>query len=110
MPKQLFCTLLAVLLSAGSLWSQTADPRRQYLDHLQQILHTVPSFTNWLDQTKELPPDFDALPRINGLPDPLTFADGKRKVKSAKDWSDRRAEIIKFYEMYDIGTIPPKPK
>jgi pimeloyl-ACP methyl ester carboxylesterase len=57
-----------------------------------------------------LPPDFDALPRMNALPDPLTFADGKRKVITPADWVDRRAEILGLYEQYDIGTIPPKPK
>src|SRR6185312_7696038 len=102
--------LLAAFLSANSLWSMTLEERRQYLDHLQQILPEVPSFNQWLEKTKELPPDFDALPRVNGLPDPLTFLDGKRQVKTAADWQERRAEIIKYYEMYDIGTVPPKPK
>ena len=110
MQKQLCCSLLAILVSAGSLWSATLEQRRQYLDHLQQILPPVQSFTNWLEKTRELPPDFDALPRLNSLPDPLTFADGKRKVKTPQDWNERRAEIIQLYERYDIGTIPPKPK
>lgn len=109
MQKHISCILLAILLSAGSLWSMTGEERRQYLDQLQQILPPVPSFTNWLENTRELPPDFDALPRINSLPDPLTFLDG-RPVKTPADWKKRRAEIIKYYEMYDIGTIPPKPK
>ncbi len=110
MQKQLSCTLLAILVSAGCLWSATLEQRRQYLDHLQQILPPVQSFTNWIEKTRELPPDFDALPRLNSLPDPLTFADGRRKVKTPQDWNERRAEVIQLYETYDIGTIPPKPK
>jgi pimeloyl-ACP methyl ester carboxylesterase len=109
MQKHILTTTLALLLSAGSLWSMTLAERQQYLDHLQQILPADPPFTNWLDQTKALPPDFDALPRINSLPDPFTFLNGK-KVKTPADWQKRRAEIIKYYELYDIGTIPPRPK
>ncbi len=28
----------------------------------------------------------------------------------AADWKARRAEIQQFYEKYDLGTFPPKPK
>lgn len=108
MQKQILTAALGLLLSAGSLWSMTVEQRRDYLDHLQQILPTNSTFNEWLDKTKALPPDFDALPRVNGLPDPLTFLNGK-KVKTPADWQKRRAEIIKYYELYDIGTIPPKP-
>jgi hypothetical protein len=30
-----------------------------------------------LDEVFEIPPDFDAFPKVNGLPDPLKFLDGK---------------------------------
>ena len=100
--------LLAVLLMrpAGAM---TEQERREYLAKLQQILPDVPSFRDWLQKTGELPPDFDALPRINGLPDPLRFVDG-RPVRTARDWQARRAEIREYYEKYDIGSFPPKPK
>lgn len=43
------------------------------------------------------------------LPDPLIFNNGQ-KVKTAKEWSERRAEIraIMSSEMY--GTMPPRPE
>ncbi len=87
----------------------TSEERRQYLEKLLQILSDVPSFTQWLAKTGELPPDFDALPRVNGLPDPLKFLDGK-PVRTAADWKSRRSEIRQLFEKYDLGTIPPKPK
>jgi pimeloyl-ACP methyl ester carboxylesterase len=87
----------------------TTEARRQYLEKLLQILPDVPSFTQWLDKTGELPPDFDTLPRMNGLPDPLKFLDG-RSVRTAADWKSRRSEIRQLFEKYDLGTIPPKPK
>ncbi|MEJ2647673.1 MAG: alpha/beta fold hydrolase [Sedimentisphaerales bacterium] len=90
--------------------TETNQSRREYLENLLKILPELPTWNQWLETSGELPPDFDTLPRINSLPDPLTFADGKRKVKTIEDWKERRAEIIRYFEMYDIGTIPPKPK
>ncbi len=100
---------LALLICSAPASSMTVEERRQYLAKLLQILPDVPSFQQWLDKTGELPPDFDALPRINGLPDPLKFLDGK-PVRTAADWKSRRSEIRQLYEKYDLGTIPPKPK
>ena len=87
----------------------SVEDRREYLDKLLKTLPPAPQFQQWLDKTGELPPDFDALPRVNGLPDPLKFLDGK-PVKNAADWKARRAEIWQLYQKYDIGTFPPKPK
>jgi cephalosporin-C deacetylase-like acetyl esterase len=101
--------LLALLAIALSSPSMTQEERKAYLDKLVQILPAVPSFNTWLQRTGELPPDFDALPKINGLPDPLKFLDGHR-VKTASDWKARRAELYALEEKYDLGTFPPKPK
>jgi pimeloyl-ACP methyl ester carboxylesterase len=102
--------MAALLLAAASLsWSMSPDDRRQYLEKMLQILPNVPSWTAWQQKTGALPPDFDALPKINSLPDPFTFLDGKRKVQTVKDWKERRAEIRKLFELYDIGRLPPKP-
>lgn len=95
---------------AHSAGAMTPEDRTGCLEMFLKTLPSVPSFTQWQQMTGELPPDFDALPKSNALPDPLLFLDGKRKVTSAADWKERRAEIIKLFEMYDIGTMPPKPK
>src|SRR5579863_253607 len=87
----------------------TVEERREYLDKLLKTLPPAQQFQQWLDKTGELPPDFDALPRMNALPDPLKFLDGK-SVKNAADWRNRRAEIWQLYQKYDIGTFPAKPK
>jgi hypothetical protein len=102
--------VFAVALLAGwrSAGAMTPAERRQYLERLQQILPEVPSFKAWLEKTGEIPPDFDAFPRVNGLPDPLKFLDG-RPVR-AQDWRARRAEIRQLFEKYDLGSFPPKPK
>src|ERR1700691_16474 len=109
MKRSLASLALALLICSLPASSMSTEERRQYLEKLLQILPDVPSFKQWLDKTGELPRDFDALPRINGLPDPLKFLDGK-PVRTAMDWKSRRAEILQLYEKYDLGTIPPKPK
>jgi cephalosporin-C deacetylase-like acetyl esterase len=100
--------LLALLALAPPSPAMTPEQRRAYLDKLLQTLPAVPSFNTWLQRTGELPPDFDALPRINGLPDPLQFVNG-RKVKTTEDWKKRRAEIYALEQKYDLGSFPPKP-
>src|SRR5262245_38933624 len=101
--------LLALLAVALPSSAMTPQERKAYLDKLVQILPPVPSFNAWLQRTGELPPDFDALPKINGLPDPLRFLDG-RVVKTPDDWTARRAEIYALEQKYDLGSFPPKPK
>jgi cephalosporin-C deacetylase-like acetyl esterase len=101
--------LLILLAIARSSAATTPEERRAYLDKLVQTLPAVPSFNTWLQRTGELPPDFDALPKINGLPDPLRFLDG-HMVKTAADWKARRAELFALEQKYDLGTFPPKPR
>jgi pimeloyl-ACP methyl ester carboxylesterase len=101
--------LLFLAVAIPQLHALTPDERRQYLTKLQSILPDVPSFRQWLDKTGELPPDFDALPRVNGLPDPLKFLDG-RPVRTPLEWKARRAEIRQLFEKYQTGTFPERPK
>jgi dienelactone hydrolase len=109
--------MLVVLGWAIAAPEMTPEQRRQYRDQLMQILPEVPagrggqqSFADWIKATDALPPDFDALPKVNGLPDPFTFFDGRRKVRNQGDWKARRAEIRQLFERYVIGSMPPKPK
>jgi len=104
-----FISLVALFAIAQSSPASTPEERRVYLDKLVQILPPVPSFNTWLQKTGELPPDFDALKKINSLPDPLRFVDG-HMAKSAADWKARRAELLALEQKYDLGTFPPKPK
>jgi len=42
-----------------------------------------------------------------GLPDPLTFNNGK-PVKNARQWKKRRAEIVKLFEENQFGKWPAR--
>ena len=107
MNQLLFCLLLSVAMS--SLQAETLDERRARLEWMQKSLPEVPAWNNWQQQTGELPPDFDLLPRSNLLPDPLRFFDGRPVKNTTADWEARRAEILGLFEKYMTGTFPPKP-
>ncbi|MGA9626570.1 MAG: hypothetical protein WBQ65_19000, partial [Bryobacteraceae bacterium] len=109
MRRYLACLTLGLLALGRSGWSMTEAERQQYLQKLRETLPDVPSFDQWLQKTGELPPDFDTLPKVNGLPDPLKFLDG-RPVRTGAEWRSRRAEIWRLFEKYQLGTFPPKPK
>src|SRR6516164_4974639 len=64
--------------------AMTPDELKAYQQTLLENLPRVASFDAWIAKSQELPPDFDALPRNNALPDPLVFFDG-RPVKTAED-------------------------
>ena len=105
--------ILSVILSA-TVYAQvqnamSTQDRQEYLQKLQQILPGDPSFDTWLKNTGSLPPDFNALPRQNSLPDPLKFLNG-RAVRTAAEWSARREEIGSLSQKYVWGTFPPQPK
>ncbi len=106
--------VVSVIALAPTARAMTEAERRDYLDHLLKTLLPVPaasglpSFSDWAQADGHLPPDFDALPRQNALPDPLKFLDG-RDVKTAADWAARRKEIWDLEQKYQLGTVPPKP-
>lgn len=51
-------------------------------------------------------PDFDELPVVEPLTDPLLWSDGSGRVKNFKDWKRRRAEILREIEHYEVGQKP----
>ncbi|HVW20592.1 MAG TPA: alpha/beta fold hydrolase [Opitutaceae bacterium] len=106
-PHLLLVSALACLF-ALPLRAMTTPERQAYLAWMLKTLPDDPEWDAWQKASGELPPDFDALPRRNALPDPLTFLDG-RAVASAGDWAARRQEIWGLMQRYQTGTFPPKP-
>jgi pimeloyl-ACP methyl ester carboxylesterase len=108
MTSKLIAGVLLTLCLVLSVHAMTVEERQAYREKLLQIIPEVQEFNAWLAKTDELPPDFDALPRNNSLPDAFRFLDG-RNVTTSGDWNARRAEIRKLFEQYVFGTIPPRP-
>jgi len=100
--------LIGLVGAALAAQGMSLDERRSYLDWMLKTLPDDPPFTAWQKSSGELPPDFDALPKVNRLPDPLQGING-REVRSPAEWPARRAEIRQLLEKYVTGTFPPKP-
>lgn len=65
------------------------------------------TWEDWIRRTGERPPDFNKLPSIPGLPDPLMTERGR--VRTAAEWQAHRPELQKQIEHWMFGTFPPKP-
>lgn len=120
--------LLTCGLHGGPVFSQTNAPTGDTVKRratLETILRLLPpdmtingrvsfldeTFKDWVIRTGELPPDFDKLPSIPLLPDPLTLDEGRANVpvKTMDDWKQKRQWMKKQLEYYITGTYPPKP-
>lgn len=111
-------------LEAQSLDSLDPHQRRQF--YLDQILQWLPSerpnygrvsyldstFSDWLDRTGELPPDFSKLPDIYDLPDPLLMNEGQAEepVRTMDQWTAKKAWMRDQLKHYITGTFPPAPE
>jgi len=105
--RLLAVAVVALATLANPLRAMTEQERRAHLEWMLKSLPPAPQFSQWQQRTGEIPPDYDALPRNNFLPDPLTFMNG-RAVRNASDWTSRRAEIRQQLEKWQVGTMPAK--
>ena len=63
---------------------------------------------SWASEAAALPKPAD-LPAQTSLPDPLVMLDG-RKVTTREMWiKERRPELIRLFQHYMYGQLPPKP-
>lgn len=81
---------------------RTANGRVSFLDE---------TFQDWLNRTGELPPDFDSMPSIPFLPDPLVIDEGGRNipVENLSQWKEKREWMKEQLQRYVSGTFPPAP-
>jgi pimeloyl-ACP methyl ester carboxylesterase len=108
MLKLTICLALAIVVSP-------AADRRQELADLQKIIPPPPSsrvmtgrisaqdktWEDWVRRTGELPPDFDAMPSVPGLPEiPLLTGEA---------WQRERQRIRGLFEQWVYGKMPPPP-
>ncbi|MEA1996284.1 MAG: hypothetical protein U9N45_01530, partial [Gemmatimonadota bacterium] len=70
-----------------------------------------PTWRDWLERTGELPPDFDSLPSIPLLPDPLVIFEGREEspVTTVEKWQEKRRWIKARVQHWITGTFPPRP-
>ena len=97
-------------LSFAPAQAAPAPSTQKQQEVLAQILRMLPKsepWEQWLTNSGALPPDFDALPSVPYLPDPLRFSNGR--VATWNDWSQRRQEILQLFQHYVTGSWPVSP-
>lgn len=97
-----------MLLSVSLLNPGYAQSSGEELQRMKGLYQKSAAWDEWLEGSGETMPDFDKLPSIPGLPDPLIMQDGD-PVDSTAKWQERRAELMKLLHYYVIGQVPPPP-
>lgn len=103
------CATLALLNEAPAA-PAPVPPTEKQKELLEQILRTLPRsepWEEWLKKTGAHPPDFDKLPNVPFLPDPLRFTSGRQA--SWNDWPKRREELLALFQHYVTGSWPVSP-
>lgn len=69
------------------------------------------TFVDWVNRTGELPEDFDALPSIPTLPNPLMLDEGGENIpiETPAQWQQKREKLKADLQHYITGSIPPPP-
>jgi len=132
MTRNNYLGLMTGCLIAGcihtSVFAQPGLSRREkYLQDILKIIDTNyfrknkytwrptlrdSTWMDWLRRTGELPPDFEQMPSIPFLPEPLLLnKDGiDIAIITKKQWQEKREWIKKEFQYWTSGTVPPAPK
>ncbi len=103
--------ILTGLLSSNSSSAEENEKGKADLEWMRGTFPKSEPWEQWLRETGEMPPDFDAMPSIPGLPDPLMMEEGEKRVpvETPEQWRRRREQLLRLFERYVIGTHPPPP-
>ena len=92
-----------------------ADPPRLGMNN--KTLYPMPTpidstWTSWVERTGELPPDFDKMPSLPFLPDPMIIDEGGSNipVKTMEQWLEKREWLKEQTQYWITGSVPPKPE
>jgi len=115
--------LIAFLIPFCILAQEGTNQRRQDLELFLRVLPptSLPetgrlsshenTWEEWVKRTGELPPDFDAMPSIPDLPDPLVLRENGRNIPVTNQalWNRQKQWIRSQTEHWVFGTMPPPP-
>lgn len=129
----LICAITLPGLWPTELYGQVVPDRQGYLDQILKVVredrtavapdqlpgtpppHVSPvdcTWTDWLNRTGELPPDFEALPYLPFLPNPLILDEGGKNipVTTLAQWQRKREELKEQAQYWITGSVPPPPE
>src|SRR5690606_29589402 len=99
------------------------NKRKQYLqeliglqekptNHDSFVSYYDSTWLDWVERTGELPPDYEQLPAIPFLPDPLIADEGKgnHPITTPEQWDKQRLYFQEQVKHLFSGTFPPPPE
>src|SRR5690554_4086397 len=120
-----FTLSIALLLSCFPIIAQqhfSKDRQKEYLNQLLPLLRPPGSnaapvtlqdktWFDWQRRTGELPPDFERMPSVPFLPDPLLIQEGTANipVTTMEQWDQKKHWIKKEVKHWLTGTFPEAP-
>lgn len=124
--KTIFFITLAILFvfcsQEGLAQNTDSVKRKQYLKELLQVVSPARSgvspvsyrdktWVAWQKRTGELPPDFDLMPSLPLLPDPLVLEEGIKNIPimTMHQWQQKKDWIKQQVQHWFSGTFPPAP-
>jgi dienelactone hydrolase len=122
--KGIFIVLLVCFFQSLEVWAQTEEEiRKNYLQELKPLLdhpssrdsfvsHHDSTWMDWVNRTGELPPNFDAMPSIPFLPDPLILDQGGENIPitTKEQWQEQREYFKQQVKHIFSGTFPDPPE
>ncbi len=123
--RPLFLLIFLLILGIAIVHAQSSDleKRRHVLDELLKVLNPSRppavgrisaydrTWEDWVRRTGELPPDFDAMPSMPDLPDPLVIHENGRAtpVTTPALWTRQKQLLRADVEHWIFGRMPPAP-
>ena len=122
--KCILLTLSGVLFGESCLVAQHDTARKkEYLQELLPLQERPAAYDDyvslqdttwlhWVERTGALPPDFEAMPSLPFLPNPLIIDEGGENtpVNTTSQWNEKRAWIKEQVKHIFSGTFPAPPK
>ena len=122
--KNILLIVSLLFFNSSIIYAQTEESKRKnYLKELIRLQDQPSSsddfvsyhdktWLDWVRRTGELPPNFDALPSIPFLPDPLVTDEGGKDipVKTLSQWNEQREYIKQQVKHLFSGTFPAQPE
>jgi len=124
MPRRWSC-IVCFFLCSTLVADDLLERRRQTLDVLlKNFRPSTPvlpggrvsaferTWEDWVKRTGELPPDFDSMPSIPQLPDPLMIRENGKliPITNLEQWKPQKQWIRSQFEQWVFGKMPPAPQ
>jgi dienelactone hydrolase len=101
--------MLVPAVLAGFMASAEDDGmQKETLAQLRGVLAPSKPWEIWLEESGELPPDFDAMPSVANLEDPLAPV-GEARITTSEAWRAQRESLKQQLQHWILGTVPPRP-